>query len=265
MKPARLLSEPTAREGRLIHLPDLQMAESSHRYVRGSTAQFCRWLEQHNSEPLPTGPPIWISGDCHIGNLGPVANAQGHVEIQVRDLDQTVIGNPAHDLLRLALSLASAARGSNLPGVTTFMMMERILEGYELAFEPDFDAETDLLTPPSILASLRTSVHADWKTLARETIIDESPQIPLGKKFWPLSPDERESVAAACDSLEVQRLATMRKSRPDDDKVKLVDTAFWVKGCSSLGKLRYVALLSVAGKKKSNSPCQRSSYAPRQR
>jgi uncharacterized protein (DUF2252 family) len=26
--------------------------------------------------------------------------------IQIRDLDQTVIGNPAHDLIRLGLSLA---------------------------------------------------------------------------------------------------------------------------------------------------------------
>ena len=40
-----------------------------------------------------------------MGNLGPVANLAGHVDIQIRDLDQAVIGNPAHDLIRLALSL----------------------------------------------------------------------------------------------------------------------------------------------------------------
>jgi len=37
--------------------------------------------------------------------------------IQIRDLDQTVIGNPAHDSVRLGLWLASAARGSD-PGAT---------------------------------------------------------------------------------------------------------------------------------------------------
>ena len=41
-----------------------------------------------------------------MGNLGPVANPEGDVEIQIRNLDQTVIGNPAHDLIRLGLSLA---------------------------------------------------------------------------------------------------------------------------------------------------------------
>jgi uncharacterized protein (DUF2252 family) len=33
-------------------------------------------------------------------------------------MDQTVIGNPARDLIRLGLSLATAARGSDLPGIT---------------------------------------------------------------------------------------------------------------------------------------------------
>jgi uncharacterized protein (DUF2252 family) len=31
------------------------------------------------------------------------------VIIKIRDLDQTVIGNPAHDIIRLALSLATAS------------------------------------------------------------------------------------------------------------------------------------------------------------
>jgi hypothetical protein len=50
---------------------------------------------------VPIGPALWICGDCHIGNLGPVADKIGRVAMQVRDLDQTVIGNPAHDLIRL--------------------------------------------------------------------------------------------------------------------------------------------------------------------
>ena len=64
------------------------------------------------------------------GNLGPVANAKGQIEIEIRDLDQTVIGNPAHDLIRLALSLATAARGSDLPEVAAAKMLEQMIEGY---------------------------------------------------------------------------------------------------------------------------------------
>jgi uncharacterized protein (DUF2252 family) len=63
----------------------------------------------------------------------PVADAKGRVKIAIRDLDQTVIGNPTHDLIRLGLSLATAIRGSDLPGVTTALMLEQMMEGYESA------------------------------------------------------------------------------------------------------------------------------------
>lgn len=108
----------------------LKMAGSAHAYVRGNTLQFYEWLEAAGSGALPQGPAVWICGDCHVGNLGPIGNAKGRIDIQIRDFDQTVIGNPAHDLIRLGLSLATAARGSDLPGVTTAKMIEEMMEGY---------------------------------------------------------------------------------------------------------------------------------------
>ena len=131
-------SNPTAfreRQAVLAATRNAKMARSAHAYVRGNTMKFYEWLEASGARALPKGPAIWICGDCHTGNLGPVADAQGRVEIQIRDLDQTVIGNPAHDLIRLGLSLATAARGSDLSGLTTVHMMEALADGYELAFE----------------------------------------------------------------------------------------------------------------------------------
>src|ERR1700751_5584535 len=118
----------------------LKMARSAHAYVRGSTVRFYEWLEQQKRGTLPEGPPVWICGDCHAGNLGPVAGVDGRVAIQIRDLDQTVIGNPAHDLIRLALSLATASRGSDLPGVTTARILEQIVEGYQAALQQNANA-----------------------------------------------------------------------------------------------------------------------------
>jgi uncharacterized protein (DUF2252 family) len=43
------------------------------------------------------------------------------------------------------------------------------------------------------------------------------------------------------------------RSRDDDASVKLLDAAYWMKGCSSLGRLRYAVLLSIGAKKK--EPC----------
>jgi uncharacterized protein (DUF2252 family) len=224
------------------------MSRSAHSYVRGNTVKFYEWLEGRDRGTLPEGPPIWICGDCHVGNLGPVANAKGSIEIQIRDLDQTVVGNPAHDLIRLALSLASAARGSDLPGVTTAKMLEQMMVGYEKAFEPDFDETRDLERPKSIRNVSRQASIATWRTLAEERIEDASPKIPLGRRYWPITEDEKQQIDALFRGEEMRTLTTMLKSRPDEARVKPLDAAYWRKGCSSLGRLRYAVLLAV-GKK----------------
>ena len=162
---------------------------------------------------IPEGPPVWICGDCHVGNLGPVADANGRVRIQIRDLDQTVIGNPAHDLVRLALSLASAARGSDLPGVTTAHMLEAMMDGYESALDHDFDEGKDNHEPPdAVRLVMKRAAKRTWKELARERIGDTRAKIPLGKRFWPVSDDELRELESIFKDRSIVRLATMVRS-----------------------------------------------------
>jgi uncharacterized protein (DUF2252 family) len=246
---------PDARSASLTNTRNVKMARSAHAYVRGNTVKFYEWLAGLKSGTLPNGPPVWICGDCHVGNLGPLANASGHIEIQIRDLDQTVIGNPAHDLIRLGLSLASAARGSDLPGVTTAKMLEELMNGYEKAFEPDFHAESDVKQPPSIRRVTKQAAAASWKTLATERIKDVSPSIPLGRRFWPLSQQEKQAIGKLFAGEEMRVLATMLRSREDGAAARLVDAAYWMKGCSSLGRVRYAALLEVGGAKSKPDYC----------
>ena len=110
IKKAPKAPRPEDRQVILQENRNRKMARSAHAYVRGNTNKFYEWLDGSLSRSLPEGPAIWICGDCHIGNLGPIANIQGKIDIQIRDLDQTVIGNPVHDLIRLGLSLSMAAR-----------------------------------------------------------------------------------------------------------------------------------------------------------
>ena len=222
--------------------------------MRGNTTPFYEWLESHPNGGIPDGPPVWICGDCHVGNLGPIADTTGRVRIHIRDLDQTVIGNPAYDLARLALSLASAARGSDLPGVTTAYMLEAIVDGYESTFDHDFDEDEDNPEPPdAVRLVMKQAAKRTWKQLARERIEDTRPKIPLGKRFWPVSDDEEKALATVFGDDSIARLATMVRSRDDDAKVELVDAAYWMKGCSSLGLLRYAALLNVEDKDNDSS------------
>jgi uncharacterized protein (DUF2252 family) len=228
------------------------MARSAHAYVRGSTLKFYEWLEGQKRRSLPEGPPVWICGDCHAGNLGPLANAEGEVEIQIRDMDQTVIGNPAHDLIRLALSLATAARGSDLPGVTTAKILEQMIEGYERSLTRRVLDSTD--HPATVSLALKSAIHRTWKHLAEERIKDIEPIIPLGNSFWPLEKAERTAVKQLFKQEDVRKLATMLRSRKDNAPVKVLDAAYWVKGCSSLGRLRFAIVLGV-GKRSKRSLC----------
>lgn len=224
----------------------LKMARSAHAYVRGSTFMFYEWLAAQQSGALPEGPPIWICGDCHAGNLGPVADADGRVQVQIRDLDQTVIGNPAHDLIRLALSLATASRGSDLPGVTTAKILECMIDGYSHTLGGDHISKD---MPKTIRTVVKKSTGRTWKQLAKERIRDVKPTIPIGRRFWQLSSSERRNIEQLFAEKEMHRLATSLRSRDNDADVEVVDAAYWMKGCSSLGLLRLAALVKIGSGK----------------
>lgn len=242
------LPKPDERQGILTTRRNARMARSAHAYVRGNTSKFYEWLDGMESHALPEGPAIWICGDCHTGNIGPVADAQGRVEIQIRDLDQTVIGNPAHDMIRLGLSLATAARGSDLPGVTTLRMMEALADGYERAFDDEAGhADIHAEKPEAVRVVMKEAVRRSWRHLAEERIEDLDPTIPLGPRFWPLAKSERREIEALFEKGSLSRLATVLRGDTDDAQVEVLDAAYWVKGCSSLGRLRYAVLLDIDG------------------
>jgi uncharacterized protein (DUF2252 family) len=64
-------------------------------------------------------------------------------------------------------SLASAARGSDLVGVTTARIIENLVSGYEMALQGDFDDKVDVSRrPKSIQKLVDRSVHRRWQHLA---------------------------------------------------------------------------------------------------
>jgi uncharacterized protein (DUF2252 family) len=222
------------------------MSRDAHAYVRGSTEQFYGWLAK-NPPRLPEGPQIWICGDAHVGNLGPIARVDAQVEVELRDLDQTVPGNPAHDLLRLALSLSMAARSSDLPGVVTARLIEELMAGYlEAILDPAQHASPH--DSASVRFVVREALRRRWRHLRRERIGKKS-KFPLGDRFLPLVTEEREQVDRFLDRDRVRQLVTSLDQRDDDARIRVLDAAYWVKGCSSLGLWRVAALVEVRGEK----------------
>ena len=96
---------------------------------------------------------------------------------------------------------------------------------------------------------MKKSIARSWKHLANERLENQKPTIPLGPKFWPLSHSEREVISTnyfkplLAPSCHVDALA--RRRCP----VEVLDAAYWTKGCSSLGLLRFAVLLGIGNGK----------------
>ncbi|MGU3454158.1 MULTISPECIES: DUF2252 family protein [Methylobacterium] len=231
---------PAALERRRLR----KMARSAHGYVRGNTRHFYRWLDEMPDLVLPETQPIWICGDCHVENLGALAGCGGEVAVQIRDFDQTVVGHPGHDLLRLCLSLASAARSSDLPGTVTAQMVEAVVRNYALALARG--RRDEIPTAPKLIeATQRCAFDRTWKHLAKDRLKHRRPTIDHGKKFWPLAPEEHASIVAMFAQPAMRDLVLKLHRRGSEAEIEVVDAAYWVKGCSSLELLRYAAIIGI--------------------
>ncbi|SCB45360.1 DUF2252 family protein [Rhizobium lusitanum] len=230
------------RDSLLIARRNLKMARSPEAYIRGTTRLFYNWLARH-SLSVPDGPAVWICGDCHLGNLGALADRNGDVAVQIRDFDQAVIGNPAHDLIRLGLSLASAARDSDLPGVTTARMLDALIGGYESASGKSQAHTPHLRQPKDIRKLVRHSLRRRWRDLAMENFQTKHPLLPRNKRLWPLHRSERAAVLALCRQRKLGEIVLEPEKLQKSCNPTVLDAAYWVKGCSSLGHLRCAVLV----------------------
>jgi uncharacterized protein (DUF2252 family) len=125
-------------------------------------------------------------------------------------------------------------------------MLEKMVDGYERAFEDNAqlsDLQKD--QPESIKAAMRQSLRRSWKELAKDRIEDIDPAIPLGRRFWPLRREEKTEIKKLFQREETRRLITSLRARDDRDPIKVLDAAYWMKGCSSLGRLRFAVILGI--------------------
>jgi uncharacterized protein (DUF2252 family) len=125
-------------------------------------------------------------------------------------------------------------------------MLEQIMDGYVCAFGGNRNAD-DCSRPESVRTAMKDALRRSWKHLMKERLQDIKPAIPLGRRFWPLSKSESVAVQRLFGTEDVRRLVTSLRAREDTAAVEVLDAAYWVKGCSSLGRLRLAVLVGVDG------------------
>jgi uncharacterized protein (DUF2252 family) len=132
-------------------------------------------------------------------------------------------------------------------------MMEEMMVGYEEALtNPDAKRKPSGKATEPIQFVLKESLKRKWRHLAEERIEDVKPTIPLGKCFWTLTKAEKRDISRLFGSEEVRKLITSLRQRKNKSAVEVLDASYWMKGCSSLGRLRYAVLAEVGNRKKSD-------------
>ena len=117
--------------------------------------------------------------------------------------------------------------------------------GYETAIAGDFDRDGEKASrPKAIRGLLDRSVRRRWRHLAQERLDTGKPMVPLGKRFWALTGEERLALTDLFRTDDIRAMLTKLKSRDSNDDISLL-AAYWVKGCSSLGRLRYAAMVRI--------------------
>jgi len=122
-------------------------------------------------------------------------------------------------------------------------MLEALLQGYLKGLLDIKPVDTDIA--PTIHVVLRQALRRRWRDLAADRMRGRQRRIPLGARFWEVADAQRAQLDHLIRDPGVEGLITALRRREEGDAVVLRDAAYWVKGCSSLGLLRYALLVDV--------------------
>jgi uncharacterized protein (DUF2252 family) len=130
-------------------------------------------------------------------------------------------------------------------------MLEQMMIGYGRALKgPASNRVIESDKPNCVRVVMHRATSRTWKHLAKERLKDLKPSIPRGTRFWHLSNQEDAAIRQLFKREDVRKLVASLKSRADDAAIEVLDAAYWMKGCSSLGRLRYAVLLDVGKNRK---------------
>lgn len=251
-------NRPFARRNtELLRFKIARMAESPFAFFRGSFHLFARDVLDRAHDPLPLfsneGPEMDLVGDLHAENYGSFKAEDGLVHYDVNDFDETTNGRFDFDICRTAVSwfLAARDRGDALAEAvqTTTVGVAAYVEALKHLVKkgktPDLDVSekhpsgceaVDAL----VLAGAAARRPAFIGRLTEAT--DKGRRLMRSARYFNLSEAER----AQAERL----LADYRTRRPqaaDPGFYHIEDVCGRVSGIGSMGRLRYVLLISGKG------------------
>jgi uncharacterized protein (DUF2252 family) len=84
-----------------------------------------------------------------------------------------------------------------------------------------------------------------WKQFSQGTYQRRHANDSDGKAVLAASQGRKIEIKKLFQRENVRRLVTSLRSRDDKATIKMLDAAYWMKGCSPLGRLRFAVLLGI--------------------
>ncbi|MDQ2832605.1 MAG: DUF2252 domain-containing protein [Acidobacteriota bacterium] len=130
--PLKLLEEGTrGRVPSLVGLKNQLMAASPFGYFRGAVPVMAYDLSLVGN----TGIYNQLCGDAHVRNLGAFAGADGRLQFDINDFDETIVAPFEWDVKRMATSLILAGRGAGAKDGRCGEVAAVFLERYRTSME----------------------------------------------------------------------------------------------------------------------------------
>ncbi|RZK77824.1 MAG: DUF2252 domain-containing protein, partial [Methylobacterium sp.] len=108
-------------------------------------------------------------------------------------------------------------------------------------------AERGIAQSDIVATTRRRALGRRWRHLSRERLKGKDARLPRGDRFFDLDGAEQEAFEALSRDAEVHRLVLALGGAEAGAEIRLRDAAYWIKGCSSLGRLRYAGLVEIVG------------------
>ncbi len=251
-------NRPFARRNpELIRFKIARMAEAPFAFFRGTFHLFARDVLVKAHDPLPLfsaeGPELDLIGDIHSENYGSFKATESVVHYDVNDFDETTTGRFDFDVCRAAVSWFLAARdggdaladavAATLSGVAAYV--ETVTRLVMKGKAPDLDVSE---ARPSGCGPVDELVHAGAAAKRPAFIGRLTERVGKGRRllrsprYFNLPDDER----ARAERLLADYL---RRRPPTTVKgyYNVEDVCGRVSGIGSMGRMRYVLLISGKG------------------
>jgi uncharacterized protein (DUF2252 family) len=242
----------------LLRLKVARMAETALAFFRGTFHLYARDVIERRNTWLPLlsggGAELDLVGDIHSENYGTYKAKDGLIHYDVNDFDETTQGRFDVDICRLATSLLLAAQERSDPLTHVVMAplaalatyTETVIPALKKSRDLDYDIDEDKPGPYSPVADL----VAASALAKRPAFITRLTELKNGRRrilrsthYFNLTDAERDQA--------VRLLADYRARLPNPVKAKdyynVEDVCGRVSGIGSMGRLRYVVLITGKG------------------